>query len=186
MGRELIIAYPCFKCSLEEARDYLRELGADWGLMEELHRNADSTRVNDTALSILVCVVLQISLVRLLRAWDIIPTAVTSHSSGEIAAAYTVGALSFKSAMAVAYYRAVLAADKSLRNGFVKGSVIAIGAGVEDTKLYLERLRSNPTLHFCCLSCHSQFTSRTRLLCVLIPSFLISLQLRSSLQTRPS
>ncbi|KAF2194360.1 putative polyketide synthase [Zopfia rhizophila CBS 207.26] len=149
MGRELIIAYPTFKASLEEGETYLKDLGADWSLLEELHRDAETTRVNDIAMSIPVCVALQISLVRLLRAWGVTPTAVTSHSSGEIAAAYTVGALSYKSAMAVAYYRAVLTAEKTRHGEGIKGGMIAIGAGIEDTDLYLDRLKTGRAVAAC-------------------------------------
>ncbi len=149
MGRELIIAYPSFKASLEEGETYLKELGADWSLLEELHRDTVTTRVNDTAMSIPICVALQLSLVRLLRALGVTPTAVASHSSGEIAAAYTVGALNYKSAMAAGYYRAVLAADKTRRNGVIKGGMIAIGAGIEHTESYLDRLKSGRAVSAC-------------------------------------
>ncbi|OBT39594.1 Type I Iterative Polyketide synthase (PKS) [Pseudogymnoascus sp. WSF 3629] len=149
MGRELIIAYPPFRASLEEGDTYLKEFGADWSVIEELHRDADTTKVNDTAISIPICVVLQISLVRLLHAWGITPTAVASHSSGEIAAAYAVGALSYKSAMAAAYYRAVITADTSRRNGASKGGMIAVGAGIEDTESYLGRLKSGKAVAAC-------------------------------------
>lgn len=67
----------------------------------------------------------QIALVRLLKSWGIKPAAVTSHSSGEIAAAYAVGALTLRQAMATAYYRAVLA---------------AVGLGAEETQEYLDRV----------------------------------------------
>ncbi|KAL2018152.1 hypothetical protein VTK56DRAFT_1228 [Thermocarpiscus australiensis] len=139
MGRELIVPYPVFKASLEEADGYLRELGAGWSLMEELCRDAATTRINDAAISVACSVALQISLVRLLRSWGVNPTAVTSHSSGEIAAAYAVGALSYREAMAVAYHRGVLVADKSLR-GPVKGGMVAVGLGLEETERYLQRL----------------------------------------------
>jgi acyl transferase domain-containing protein/NADPH:quinone reductase-like Zn-dependent oxidoreductase/SAM-dependent methyltransferase len=149
MGRELIVAYPPFKASLEEGETYLRDLGADWSLLEELHRDAETTRVNDTAMSIPICVALQISLVRLLRAWGVTPSAVTSHSSGEIAAAYTVGALSYKSSMAVAYYRAVLTAEKTRHGEGIKGGMIAIGAGIEDIDSYLGRLKTGRAVAAC-------------------------------------
>ncbi|RDW58830.1 hypothetical protein BP6252_13306 [Coleophoma cylindrospora] len=149
MGRELIIAYPPFKASLQEGETYLKDLGADWSLLEELHRNAETSRVNDTVMSIPVCVALQISLVRLLRAWGVTPTAVASHSSGEIAAAYQVGALSYKSAMAVAYHRAVLTADKACHGEGIKGGMIAIGAGIEDTNSYLDRLKTGRAVAAC-------------------------------------
>jgi acyl transferase domain-containing protein len=38
-----------------------------------------------------MCAALQISIVRLLESWGVTPTAVSSHSSGEIAAAYAIG-----------------------------------------------------------------------------------------------
>ena len=56
-----------------------------------------------------VCTALQIALVDLLADWNVIPVAVTGHSSGEIAAAYCAGGLSHESAMKVAYYRGLLA-----------------------------------------------------------------------------
>ena len=149
MGRELIIAYPPFKASLEEGETYLKELDASWSLLEELHREPETTRVNEIAMSIPICVALQISLVRLLRAWGVIPTAVTSHSSGEIAAAYTVGALSYRSAMAVAYYRAILTAERISKVGGPKGGMIAIGVGIEDTNVYLSRLKTGKAVAAC-------------------------------------
>lgn len=126
MGRQLIPSYPPFKASLKEADGYLKDLGADWSLMEELNRDAESSRVDGTSLAIPTSVALQISLVRLLRCWGITTTAVTSHSSGEIAAAWTVGAISYRQAMAIAYYRAaLLAADPTLRAPISGGSTAA-------------------------------------------------------------
>ena len=83
------------------------------------------------------------------------PVAVTSHSNGEIAAAYAVGALSYRAAMAYSYHRAVLAADKSLR-GAVKGGMIAVGLGLEDTKSYLRRLSSKAVV--ACINSPSSIT----------------------------
>ncbi|KAI1098441.1 putative FSP1 [Jackrogersella minutella] len=157
MGRELILAYPVFKRSLQEADAYLMQLGAEWSLLEELSRDAETTRVNETGLSIPICVALQISLVRLLRAWGVTPTAVTSHSSGEIAAAYTVGAISYQRAIATAYYRSVLTADKALR-GPIKGGMIAVGLGLEDTESWLERLTCGGKAVIACINSPSSIT----------------------------
>lgn len=142
MGRELVNAYPTYKASLETAEAYLKELGAKWSILEELSRDADASRINEVELSTPICVAVQISLVRLLRAWGIMPVAVTSHSSGEIAAAYAAGALSYREAMAISYYRAVLAADMSLgrAHGKEQGAMIAVGLGVDETESYLRRL----------------------------------------------
>ncbi|EFQ34123.1 beta-ketoacyl synthase domain-containing protein [Colletotrichum graminicola M1.001] len=157
MGRELIAAYPVYKASLEEAEKYLTRLGADWSLTEELMRDAESTRINSVALSTPICVAVQISLVRLLRSWGVVPVAVTSHSSGELAAAYAAGALSYQKAMAFSYFRASLAADKSLQAP-VKGAMIAVGLGLEDTQSYLERLTSGGKAVVACVNSPSSIT----------------------------
>ena len=141
MGRELLAAYPVFRRSVEEAAAYLRDLGAGWSLLEELRRDRQATRVHATEISIPVCVALQIALVRLLEAWGITPAGVASHSSGEIAAAYAVGALTHRQAIATAYWRAVLVADESKRAaGAPKGAMAAVGLGVEAVQAYLARI----------------------------------------------
>ncbi|KAK3297391.1 uncharacterized protein B0H64DRAFT_457551 [Chaetomium fimeti] len=145
MGRKLTHVFPIFRSTLYAAEGFLRGFGAGWSLTEELGRDAETSRVNTTALSIPVCVAVQIALVRLLRFLGISPTAVTSHSSGEIAAAYTVGALTLRQAMAAAYYRAAMAADKRLMNGSgggPKGAMVAVGVGSEAAQDFLGRVTS--------------------------------------------
>ena len=157
MGRELLSSYPCFRSSLEKADQYLNEFGAAWSLIEELHRDSATSRLNDVSMSIPICVALQIALVRMLREWGVQPTAVTSHSSGEIAAAYTVGALSHKSAMAVAYYRAALTAtENQLRSA--KGGMLAVGVGVDAMESYLDRLTGNGKVVVACINSPSSVT----------------------------
>lgn len=157
MGRELITTYPVFKESLEEADGYLRDLGADWSLMEELGRDAKASRVNQTAFSIPICVALQISLVRLLEFWGVTPSAVTSHSSGEIAAAYTVGAIGLRLAMGIAYYRSRLAAEMTL-GGPIRGGMLAIGLGNVDVEQYLEQLTCDARAVVACINSPSSTT----------------------------
>lgn len=140
MGRELIEAYPLFRSTLQEAESYLDEFGADWSLTEELMRDAATTRVNQTALSIPICVAVQIALVRLLSSWGIEPTAVTSHSSGEIGAAYAAGALNLRQAMAVGYYRAAMAGVMTQQSKGPKGAMAAVGVGESAARVYLDQL----------------------------------------------
>jgi acyl transferase domain-containing protein len=108
MGRELIETYPVFKQSLMEAEQIVREFGAPWSLIEELTRDEASSRINESEISLPLCVAVQVSLVDLLRSWGIYPTAVCSHSSGEATAAYCAGVLDKKSAIATLYYRGTL------------------------------------------------------------------------------
>ncbi|KAL4803093.1 hypothetical protein BDV18DRAFT_163154 [Aspergillus unguis] len=158
MGRELISTYPIFEASLRETDEHIKSFGAAWSVIEELYRNAEDTRVNTLEISTPLCVAVQISLVRLLRSWGIEPVAVTSHSSGEIAAAYAAGALSCQSAMAVAYYRASLAADKSL-SGATQGAMIAVGLGAQETKAYIEGLQPmDGTVTIACVNSPSSTT----------------------------
>ena len=148
MGRELINAYPVFKSALQEAGNYLKGLGATWSLIDELMRDAETTQVNTLTMSMPLCVALQIALVRLLRSWGIIPTAVTSHSSGEIAAAYTAGALSLQSAMAIVFARGELAADVS-KYITSKGGMVAVGLGPDDVSNYMSRVTSGQVMVAC-------------------------------------
>ncbi|KAM6485142.1 putative polyketide synthase [Trichoderma sp. SZMC 28011] len=141
MGRELLEEYPVYRQSIEEAEAHLKDLGATWSLLEELQRDPKTTKVHATSISIPVCVAVQIALVRLLKSWGIKPAAVTSHSSGEISAAYAVGALTHRQAMATAYYRAILAAEESARVfGPQKGGMAAVGLGADEAQEYLDRV----------------------------------------------
>ncbi|KAL2875455.1 hypothetical protein SGCOL_009367 [Colletotrichum sp. CLE4] len=138
MGRELIPVYSIFRKALLHADVVLGDYGADWSLVDELQRDEKSTRVNEPHLSQPVCVALQICLVDLLKSWGIQPTAVTSHSSGEIAAAYAAGALTFEEALGVAYFRGVLT-EKYHNASRGPGGMIAVGLGAEDAWAYLAK-----------------------------------------------
>ena len=86
-----------------------------------------------------MCVAVQIALVRLLHSWRIIPTAVTSHSSGEVASAYAAGAVTLERAMAIVYFRGELAGDIGVYiTG--KGGMVAVGLGTEDAVKYINRV----------------------------------------------
>ncbi|KAL3448148.1 hypothetical protein BJX65DRAFT_317699 [Aspergillus insuetus] len=135
MGRELLLIYPVFKNTLLRAQLYLYELGCPWSLVDELLREQASSRVNQPELSQPLCTALQIALVELLRLFGVVPSVVVGHSSGEIAAAYCVGALSLRSACTVAYHRGKLAATLA---GKRKGAMLAVGASELQAAAYIE------------------------------------------------
>lgn len=116
--------------------------------IEELHRDATSTRVHDTELSQPVTVSLQLCLVNLLKVWNVSPSTVTSHSSGEIAAAYAVGALSFQEALGVAYYRGELAL-KYQKIELCAGGMLAAGISAQKAEEYLTRVAGNRIVVAC-------------------------------------
>lgn len=160
MGRELLIAYPVFKAAVHYADTIIRyDYGADWSLLEELSRDAETTRVFEMHLGQPVTVALQLCLVVLLRAWGVRPMAVTSHSSGEIAAAYAVGALSFRQALGVAYWQGALARDLlDRKQSGLAGGMAAGGVGVEEAEGYVADTKSGGKVVVACVNSSESVT----------------------------
>ncbi|CAN8104989.1 unnamed protein product [Discula destructiva] len=129
MGVELM-QIPVFKASIEAADAYLRaELDCEWSAAAELAKGKSTSKVAAALYGQTLCTVLQVALVDLLRTWDVVASSVVGHSSGEIAAAYCLGALSREDAWKIAYYRGLLSA--SLRENGVEGAMMAVGASPE-------------------------------------------------------
>jgi len=148
MGRELIDTCPAFTAALHRAERCLQQLGAQWSLMGELTRIETESRLNEPALSMAVTTSLQLGLVELLRSWGIEPVAVTSHSSGEAAAAYAAGAIDFESAIAISYYAGFLAQDYQEKLN-IRGAMIAVGLGPAEVLSYLDTLHSGRVIVAC-------------------------------------
>ncbi|KAF2156538.1 ketoacyl-synt-domain-containing protein [Myriangium duriaei CBS 260.36] len=108
MGKELF-AYPVFADSLRNAEIFLLSLGCTWKLTDELLRPSSESNIDEPRFSQPICTALQLALVQLLHACGVFPDAVVGHSSGEIAAAFCVGAISEKAALTIAYMRGVCA-----------------------------------------------------------------------------
>ncbi|KAF2149793.1 putative polyketide synthase [Myriangium duriaei CBS 260.36] len=132
MGRELIGTWPVFTASLHRAANVLQTLGCPWGVMEELQRDADSSQVDDPAYGQPLTTTIQMALCDTLTALGLQPDAVVGHSSGEIAAAYAAGALSFDDAIITAYHRGRLTSEylSSMSNSSA-GAMLAIGLSAE-------------------------------------------------------
>lgn len=77
-------------------------------------------------------------MVVLLRSWGIAPDIVTGHSSGEIAAAFAAGMITFRSALAMAYFRG-LAVAESTSTGSSNGAMLALGVNSTAATALLER-----------------------------------------------
>jgi acyl transferase domain-containing protein len=135
MGRELL-TYSIFKNSLQDATAYMKSLGADWSLMEELLREKVDSKVNQPHLAHPSCVALQVALVDLLASWSLLPSRVVGHSSGEIGAAYCAGKLSREAAWKVSYFRGVISAKQFS----VKGAMMAVGLSETDLQPYLNKV----------------------------------------------
>lgn len=127
-----------FSESMAEAEEYLRKMGASWSLTEELAKLASESRVDEAEISQPACTAVQLALVRLLGSWGISPSSVTGHSSGEIAAAFAAGLISFRSAIAISYFRGQAAALLA-RQQDQKGAMLALGVGPEEASELIEQ-----------------------------------------------
>ncbi|KAF2463891.1 reducing type I polyketide synthase [Lindgomyces ingoldianus] len=138
MGKELL-RYTAFRDTFLRFGSVLSILGCEWSLFDELLKEDDVSRIHEPEFSQPICTALQISLVQLLQSYGIHPATVVGHSSGEIAAAYTAGALSFDSACKVAYFRGKLTASLC-HSGERNGGMLAVGLSEPEVEAYLKRL----------------------------------------------
>ncbi|KAM0794237.1 reducing type I polyketide synthase [Usnea florida] len=153
MGRELL-SQPVFKESIEEAELHFSSFGCSWSLIDELLKTRATSNVDRPEFSQPICTALQVALVNLLRALEVHPSVVVGHSSGEIAAAYSAGALSSLSAYRIAYYRGLLAASL-VRTDQGGGSMSAIALSESQVLPYLDetaREFEKPDLHLACIN----------------------------------
>jgi len=86
-----------------------------------------------------LCTALQIALIELLASWELYPTRVIGHSSGEIAAAYCAGKISRESAWKVAYLRGRLSSNQQSTNG----KMMAVGLTTSQLKPYIQTIKSS-------------------------------------------
>lgn len=153
MGRELYMAYEVYKETIDDCDRIIQSFGSDWSLVEELGRSKDSSRVNQVAFSMPLSCAVQLALVRLLHSFGIVPTAVTGHSSGEVAAAFAAGALSLHDAMACTYFRGLITArhlaatSNEAKNP--AGGMLAVGLGSTEAQPYVDATTAGKVVIAC-------------------------------------
>ncbi|KAH5755460.1 hypothetical protein HBI88_210740 [Parastagonospora nodorum] len=131
--------FEIFDKTLKAAELQLQKMGATWSLIEELRKIPSESRVDDAEISQPACTVVQLALVALLKDWGITPAAVTGHSSGEIAAAYAAGLITFQQAIAVSYFRGQAAAQLATKQQpGEKGAMLALGVSFEEASRLIE------------------------------------------------
>ncbi|KAL8855884.1 MAG: hypothetical protein Q9178_007504 [Gyalolechia marmorata] len=157
MGRELSL-YPVYKRSMQYANDYLWTLQCPWSLIEELGIAKEISRINDPAISQPLCTACQLALVDLLASWGIHPSAVVGHSSGEIAAAYCAGGISFESAMKLAYYRGCLASRLANSQQQRRGSMMAVALSEKALLPYLNKVFETGEISIGCINSPTNIT----------------------------
>ena len=136
MGWDIIHQYPLFAQKLQQIDEIYKSFGCKWKLLDALR---DSENINRPEYSQPLSTAVQLALVELLKSFGIVPKAVVGHSSGEIAAAYAIGALSLDSACRVSYFRGQLAGK--LRVGASSpGAMISVNLAEDEVPAYLEKL----------------------------------------------
>ncbi|KAL6886030.1 putative polyketide synthase [Trichoderma evansii] len=144
MGREMMKDWPIFRQSLDRANTHLQTLGCKWDTLTELsHEKAEDSHVDEPEYGQTLSTVIQLALVDTLAALGLSPSSVVGHSSGEIAAGYAVGALSFEDALTVAYHRGRLT-SKLIASG-VSGGMLAVGSSPEVAQAYIDQVKATNT-----------------------------------------
>ncbi|CAG8179935.1 unnamed protein product [Penicillium salamii] len=124
--------YEPFAAALLSAESCLQEFGATWTLAEELFKSEEEgSRIDDPEISQPACTAVQLGLVALLQSWGISPAVVCGHSSGEIVAAYAAGFVSFKTAMALAFFRGKAAVELQQEPQTSAGGMVALGTDLD-------------------------------------------------------
>jgi emericellamide synthase (highly reducing iterative type I polyketide synthase) len=160
MGKELLHTYPVYAEAMAKADLHLKQLGAPWSLLTELHKDQNDSRINEASISQPCCTAIQIALVDLLKVWNIRPQAVCGHSSGEIAAAYAAGFISAEDALKISYYRGQSVANLKLKPK-LDGIMLAAGLSASKALEYISRATPRSPLSKAVVACINSNASVT-------------------------
>jgi len=157
MGLELL-QYPVFKSCVSDAELYLKNtLGCEWSVMTELERDEKTSNIQLAKISQPICTILQVALVDLLKSWNIEAAGAVGHSSGEIGAAYSFGAISREDAWKLSYWRGKLCSELSIEAPHLRGAMMAVGLSREAAQEYIARV-SQGKLVVACVNSPSSVT----------------------------
>jgi acyl transferase domain-containing protein len=125
MGRDLLEHEPVFRASIERC-DAEFSRYTSWSLMEALTSSEESSRMANAEVAEPANFAIQVALAELWRSRGIQPDAIIGHSTGEFAAHYLAGALSFEDAVKVVYHHSRLHQQIS-----GSGRMLAVGMSYE-------------------------------------------------------
>ncbi|KAH7398510.1 hypothetical protein BKA66DRAFT_605570 [Pyrenochaeta sp. MPI-SDFR-AT-0127] len=152
MGRELL-RFPIFRDNVLESNTYLQQMGFSWDIWDVL-RDTNHSAINSPMLSQTLCTVIQVAIADLLLALGLTPAAVVGHSSGEIGAAYTAGAISKQSALKLAYHRGILS-DYLAKGSDNSHGMMAVGLASEVVQPLIDEIAQSargPALVVACIN----------------------------------
>ena len=115
----------------------------------ELAKPAAKSNIDNAHISQPATTAVQIGIIILLRYWNIKPSAVVGHSSGEIAAAFSAGILDMETCMRIAYHRGELALKLKRDFPHLAGGMLAIGASATEAQRLVEKVRDAKVVIAC-------------------------------------
>lgn len=157
MGVEMLDR-PVFRDSVAQSAIFLQEMGCVWDPITELKKSQADSRLSQPEISQPICSVLQIALVDELQSWGVTPSKVVGHSSGEIAAAYSIGALSHRDAIAAAYFRGVATTRLRIDAPHLRGGMMAVGCSRDEAEDIIEQSKLDGTAAVACVNSPSSVT----------------------------
>jgi len=104
MGRQLLAENSTFRAAVQAVERYFEKY-ENFSLEEELMGANGAGRYERTEIAQPALFAIQVGVTEMLSFQGVIPTAVTGHSVGEVAAAWAAGALTLEQAVKVIYYR---------------------------------------------------------------------------------
>ena len=128
MGQELIAKEPLFRSIIQEIEGHFKQI-AGWSLLEEMNKDEKNTSVNDTRIAQPAIMAIQIALVELWKKHGVEPQGVIGHSIGEVAAAYTAGALTLEQAVHVIFHR-----SRGQHAATGKGKMLAVSVSLDEAR----------------------------------------------------
>ncbi|KAJ4286521.1 hypothetical protein N0V90_013221 [Kalmusia sp. IMI 367209] len=139
MGRVMLDKSPLFRHVIENCDEVLKALpdGPEWSLVEELSKDAPSSRVGEAAISQPLCTAIQLGLIEVLNASRVRFDTVLGHSSGEMAAVYACGIINAAAAIQIAYYRGKFAYLARGSKG-QKGGMMAVGISHDEALIFCQ------------------------------------------------
>jgi acyl transferase domain-containing protein len=117
--------------------------------MAELFKDEHTSIVDLPHISQPLCTALQLALVDLLNIWNIEPRAVLGHSSGEIAAAYALGAISRDDCLKLAFHRGRLTSEMKHLEPSLKGRMMAVALSTAAAENYIKSLKCGAAVVAC-------------------------------------
>ncbi|KAH8424130.1 type I polyketide synthase [Aspergillus melleus] len=157
MGQALLQYFPETHTLLEEFDQVLQSLPSPptWSFVKELTEPRTPEHLRQPEFSQPLVTALQLAILSVLEAWNVTPSSVVGHSSGEIAAAYAAGFLSRADAIKAAFYRGRAAVNRKEEAESDVG-MLAVGLGADAVAPFIEKYAGD--LWIACFNSPSSLT----------------------------